>query len=97
MGTITGKKLSFKRNQIKGFMHEIPKPIILITSCYIAFGKLLISILSTVEKTVQNPIRFFETDYERIKQNDAGMKKNRVMQSKEWHKMNNLKQIYTSN
>ncbi|MFS4472243.1 hypothetical protein [Chryseobacterium sp. T20] len=50
MGTIIGKKSSFEWNQIKGFIHKIPKLISLITSCNVASGKLLMPILSTVEK-----------------------------------------------
>ncbi len=97
LGTIIGKKLRFEWNQVKGFTHKIPKLISLITSCNVASGKLLMSILSTVEKTFLNAEKFFELYYELLKQNQSGMKKVLVRLPKEWKKMNNLKQIYTSN
>ncbi|MCP1298177.1 DUF6493 family protein [Chryseobacterium sp. S0630] len=97
LGTIIGKKVRFVWNQIKGFIHKIPKLISLITSCNVASGKLLIPILSTVEKTVLNAEKFFGLYHKLLKPNQSGMKKNLVRQPKEWKKMNNLKQIYTSN
>ncbi|WP_336704233.1 hypothetical protein [Chryseobacterium indologenes] len=74
-GTIIGKKLSFEWNQIKGFINKIPKLINLIISYNVASGKLLIPILSTVEKTVLNAEKFFGLYHKLLKSNQSGMKK----------------------
>lgn len=94
---IIGKKLSFERSRVKEFIQKIPKLISLMISCDVVPGKLLIPILSTVEKTVPNVQKFFWRYHELLKQNQSGMKKFLVRPLKEWKKMNNLKQIYTSN
>ncbi|MEN5309773.1 hypothetical protein ABE425_19985 [Chryseobacterium cucumeris] len=74
-GIIIGKKLSFEWNQIKGFIYKIPKLIRVITSWNAASGKLLMPILSTVEKTVLNAENFLRLYHELLKQNHSGMKK----------------------
>ncbi|KYH04820.1 hypothetical protein A1704_15800 [Chryseobacterium cucumeris] len=74
-GIIIGKKLSFEWNQIKGFIYKIPKLIRVITSWNAASGKLLMPILSTVEKTVLNAENFLRLYHELLKQNQSGMKK----------------------
>lgn len=95
-GIIIGKKLSFEWNQIKGYIHKIPKLVSLIASWNAASGKLLMPILSTVEKTVLNAENFRRLYYELLKQNPSGMKKI-LSDNLKNGKMNNLKQIYTSN
>lgn len=54
LGILTGKKISFEWPSVKQFTDKVLKFINLITSCNIAFRKLLIPILSAVEKSVFN-------------------------------------------
>lgn len=54
LGILIGKKISFTWRSVKQFTDRVLKLINLITSCNIAFIKLLIPILSAVEKSVFN-------------------------------------------
>lgn len=95
--TMQGEKLNFEWNQVKGFIHGALKNISLITSGNVAFGKQLIPILSTLNKTGLNVKKFFGLYHEPLQQNRSGKEKALVRQPGKWKKMNNLKQIYTSN
>lgn len=95
--TMQGEKLNFEWNQVKGFIHGALKITSLITSGNIAFGKLLIPILSTLNKTGLSVKKFFGPYHEPLQQNRSGVGKNLIRLPAKREKMNNLKQIYTSN
>lgn len=95
--TMQGEKLNFEWNQVKGFIHGALKITSLITSGNVAFGKLLIPVLSTLNKTGSNVKKFFGLYHEPLQQIRSGIGKNLIRLPGKRGKMNNLKQIYTSN
>ena len=86
LGIIIGKKLSFEQNQVKGFAHGFSKLTSLINSCNIAFGKLLIPILSAVTKTVFNVKKLLGLYHKLLQQNGYGHEIVLIRLPEEWKK-----------
>lgn len=83
---IIGKKLSFEWYQVNGITHGFSKLTSLINSCNIAFGKLLIPILSAVTKTVLNVKKLLGLYLKLLQQNGAEQEIILIRLPKEWKK-----------
>ncbi len=95
--TVIHKKPSFECKPVKTLAYGISKLIYLIIKCNVTLSKLLFPILSAVEKKVFNSKKFLSLYNKLLKQNWFRPEKILVRPPEEWKKMNNLKQIYTSN
>ncbi|WP_276964002.1 DUF6493 family protein [Chryseobacterium sp.] len=95
--TVIHKKPSFECKPVKTPAYGIFKLIHLIIRCNTALSKLLFSILSAVERKVFNSKKFLSLYNKLVEQNWFEPEKIFVRPPEEWKKINNLKQIYTSN
>lgn len=93
LGTIIGKKINFEWAPVKRFTDGLSGFINLSTSHNHAFEKLLISILSAVEKPVFNIKKLLELYYELLNQNRSKVNEKLAEVLKEWENENNLKKI----
>lgn len=93
LGIIIGKKINFEWAPVKRFTDGLSGFINLTASHNQAFEKLLISILSTVEKPVFNLKKLLELYYELLNQNRTKVNEKITEALKEWENENNLKKI----
>lgn len=93
LGIIMGKKINFEWAPVKRFTDGLSGFINLSTRHNKAFEKLLISILSTVEKPVFNLKKLLELYYELLNQNRTQVNEKIAEVLKEWENENNLKKI----
>lgn len=93
LGIIIGKKINFEWAPVKRFTDGLSGFINLSTSHNKVFEKLLISILSTVEKPVFNLKKLLELYYELLNQNRTTVDAKVSEVLKEWENENNLKKI----
>lgn len=95
--TVIHKKLSFEYEPVKTFIDGISKRINLMINRNVTFNKLLFPILSAAEKKVFSSKKFLSLYNKLLMQNGSEPEKALIRLPEEWEKMNNLKQIYTSN
>lgn len=93
LGTLMGEKINFGWAPVKRFTDGVSGVINLSTSHNKAFEKLLISILSAIEKPVFNLKKLLELYYELLNQNQTRVDENLTNLFQEWKKENNLKKI----
>lgn len=93
LGSIIGKKVNFEWAPVKRFTDGLSGFINLSSSHNHAFEKLLISILSAVEKPVFNLKKLLELYYELLNQNKTKVDETVAEFTKEWENENNLKKI----
>ena len=93
LGIIIGKKVNFEWAPVKRFTDGLSGFINLSSSHNQAFEKLLISILSAVEKPVFNLKKLLELYYELLNQNRTQVDESVAEVLKEWENENNLKKI----
>ncbi|PWN62198.1 DUF6493 family protein [Chryseobacterium oncorhynchi] len=93
LGVLIGKKINFEWAPVKRFTDGLSGFINLSTSHNQAFEKLLISILSAIEKPVFNLKKLLELYYELLNQNQTKVDKTITSLLIEWEKENNLKKI----
>ncbi|AZA92413.1 Uncharacterised protein [Chryseobacterium nakagawai] len=93
LGIIMGKKINFEWAPVKRFTDGLSGFINLSTSHNQSFEKLLISILSAVEKPVFNLKKLLELYYELLNQNRTKVDETVAEVLKEWENENNLKKI----
>ncbi|AZB08673.1 hypothetical protein EG344_07395 [Chryseobacterium sp. G0162] len=93
LGIVIGKKINFEWAPVKRFTDGLSGFINLSTSHNQAFEKLLISILSAVEKPVFNLKKLLELYYELLNQNRTKVDEKVAEVLKEWENENNLKKI----
>ncbi|MCS4305501.1 DUF6493 family protein [Chryseobacterium sp. BIGb0232] len=93
LGIIIGKKINFEWAPVKRFTDGLSGFINLSTSHNKAFERLLISILSAVEKPVFNLKKLLELYYELLNQNRTAVDEKVSEVLKEWENENNLKKI----
>ncbi|WET48830.1 DUF6493 family protein [Chryseobacterium indologenes] len=93
LGIVIGKKINFEWAPVKRFTDGLSGFINLSTHHNQAFEKLLISILSAVEKPVFNLKKLLELYYELLNQNRTKVDKRVAEVLKEWENENNLKKI----
>ncbi|OCA77804.1 hypothetical protein BBH99_11035 [Chryseobacterium contaminans] len=93
LGIIIGKKINFEWAPVKRFTDGLSGFINLSTSHNHAFEKLLISILTAVEKPVFNLKKLLELYYELLNQNRTRIDEKVAEVLKEWENENNLKKI----
>ncbi|WP_276875470.1 DUF6493 family protein [Chryseobacterium joostei] len=93
LGVLIGKKINFEWAPVKRFTDGLSGFINLSTSHNQAFEKLLISILSAIEKPVFNLKKLLELYYELLNQNQTKVDKTIISLLIEWEKENNLKKI----
>ncbi|MFZ4931192.1 DUF6493 family protein [Chryseobacterium sp. Mn2064] len=93
LGLILGKMISFEWAPVKRLADGLSGLINLSTRHNIALEKLLIAILSAVEKPVFNLKKLLELYYEVLRQNRTVSDKTVHGLLKEWEKENNLKKI----
>lgn len=93
LGMIIGKKINFEWAPVKRFTDGLSGFINLSINHNQAFEKLLISILSAVEKPVFNIKKLLELYYELLNQNRTKVNEKIPEVLKEWENENNLKKI----
>lgn len=93
LGVLIGKKVNFEWAPVKRFTDGLSGFINLSTSHNQVFEKLLISILSAIEKPVFNLKKLLELYYELLNQNQNKVDKTITSLLIEWEKENNLKKI----
>lgn len=93
LGTLIGKKISFGWAPVKRLTDGLSGLINLSYSHNLALEKLLISILSAIEKPVFNLKKLLELYYELLNQNQSIPDEIVSGLLKEWEKENNLKKI----
>lgn len=93
LGIIIGKKINFEWAPVKRFTDGLSGFINLSINYNKAFEKLLISILSAVEKPVFNIKKLLELYYELLNQNRTQVDEKVAEVFKEWENENNLKKI----
>ncbi|MDN3694763.1 DUF6493 family protein [Chryseobacterium tructae] len=93
LGIIIGKKINFEWAPVKRFTDILSGFINLSARHNQVFEKLLISILSTVEKPVFNIKKLLELYYELLNQNRTEVNETVAEVLKEWENENNLKKI----
>lgn len=93
LGTMIGKKISFGWAPVKRFTDGLSGFINLSSRHNLAFEKLLIAILTAVEKPVFNLKKLLELYDELLNQNQSGPDETLSELLKEWEKENNLKKI----
>ncbi|WP_347219157.1 DUF6493 family protein [Chryseobacterium sp.] len=93
LGIVIGKKINFEWAPVKRFTDGLSGFINLSTNHNLAFEKLLISILSAVEKPVFNLKKLLELYYELLNQNRNKANEKIAEVLKEWENENNLKKI----
>lgn len=93
LGIVIGKKISFEWAPVKRFTDGVSGFINLSTSHNQAFEKLLIAILSAVEKPIFNLKKLLELYYELLNQNRTQVSERVTEVLKEWENENNLKKI----
>lgn len=93
LGKLIGKMISFEWAPVKRFTDGLSGCINLSISHKLAFEKLLISILSAIEKPVFNLKKLLELYYELIYLNQSKPDKAIADLLEEWEKENNLKKI----
>ncbi|WP_160138946.1 DUF6493 family protein [Chryseobacterium sp. c4a] len=93
LGMIIGKKINFEWAPVKRFTDGLSGFINLSTRHNQVFEKLLISILSAVEKPVFNIKKLLELYYELLNQNRTQVSEKIAEGLKEWENENNLKKI----
>ncbi|MGU3373411.1 DUF6493 family protein [Chryseobacterium sp. M5A1_1a] len=93
LGVLIGEKINFEWAPIKRFTDGLAGYINLSISHNQSFEKLLISILSAIEKPVFNLKKLLELYYELLNQNQTKVDKTIASLLIEWEKENNLKKI----